>query len=292
MALAHEQVIPLWPGRPKGTPADLEPVITERSENLFRTSRVITGVSAPSLTAIVPEKPNGVSLIAAPGGGYRRISLDAAGYQLALELAPLGITTFMMIYRLPGEGHENAADVPLMDAQRAVRLIRRNAADWGLSPDRIGFLGSSAAGHMAASVATAHARQVYAPMDDADQLSARPDFLGLMVPVITMQDPFVHNGSREALLGDRADEAAKRDYSPDLQVTSDAPETFLVLADDDQSVPAENGLGFYAALRRAGVPAELHVFRDGGHTFSVPGAPVRDWSRLFIDWLRQIGMLD
>ncbi|WP_176086827.1 alpha/beta hydrolase [Martelella sp. HB161492] len=292
MALAHEQVIPLWPGRPKGTPADLEPIITERSENLFRTSRVITGVVEPSLTAIVPEKPNGVSLIAAPGGGYRRISLDAAGYKLAQQLAPLGVTTFMMTYRLPGEGHDNAADVPLMDAQRAVRLIRRNAADWGLDPGRIGFLGSSAAGHMAASVATGHGRKVYEPLDDADAVSARPDFLGLMVPVITMSDPFVHAGSREALLGAKDDAATRRAYSPDLQVTPDTPETFLVLADDDQSVPAENGLGFYAALRRAGVPAELHVFRDGGHTFSVPGAPVRDWSRLFIGWLRQIGMLD
>lgn len=291
--LLDEQVIPLWPGRPKGTPDDLQQVVIERSEILFRTNRAIMGVTDPSLTAIVPEKPNGIAIIAAPGGGYQRIAADAEGYRLGKMLANLGVTTFMMTYRLPGEGHENARDAPLSDAQRAVRQVRANAGDWGIDPHKIVFLGYSAAGHMAASLATSFDRAAYEPVDALDEISARPDFLTLIYPVITMMDGYLHEGSRQALLGKNPDAALKAAYSPDQHVRADTPETFMVLADDDRAVPAENALGFYAALRRVGVPAELHVFRDGGHGFRDKGndVPALDWSRLFIGWMRMNGLL-
>ncbi|TCT37634.1 alpha/beta hydrolase [Martelella mediterranea] len=291
--LRDEQVIPLWHGTPEGTPDHLQMVVTERSPSLFRTDRVITGISAPSLTAIVPQYPNGVSLIAAPGGGYQRIAADAEGYRLGQHLASLGVTTFIMTYRLPGEGHENASDVPLADAQRAMRQVRGNALSWGLDPHKILFMGYSAAGHMAASLATAFDREVYRQVDHLDEISARPDFLALVYPVITMFDPFVHEGSRQALLGNTPDDETKAAYTPDRHVGPDTPQTFMVLADDDTSVPAENALGFYAALRRHRVPAELHIYRDGGHGFKAAGkdAPALEWHRLLIGWMRMTGLL-
>lgn len=291
--LQDEQVISLWSGRPAGTPDDLRQVVTERSPIPFRTDRVMTGICDPSLTAIVPERPNGVSLIAAPGGGYQRIGADAEGYKLGKKLAEFGVTTFMMTYRLPGEGHENASDVPLADAQRAVRQVRGNALNWGLDPHKILFMGYSAAGHMAASLGTAFDRPVYESVDYLDDISARPDFLALIYPVITMFDAFVHEGSRQALLGENPDEARKAAYSPDLHVTPETPQTFMVLADDDSAVPAENALGFYSALRRSGIPAELHVYRDGGHGFKLAGqeAPALEWHRLLIGWMRMTGLM-
>lgn len=293
-ALEDEQAIALWPERPASSPADLEPVIVERSESPFRADRALMGIAEPSLTAYLPAEPNGTSLIVAPGGSYRRVVLDKEGIEIARALASEGVTVFLLAYRLPGEGHEGASDVPLADGQRAVRLVRSHAAEWGLDADRVGFLGFSAAGHLGASLATGFARTAYQPVDAADEISARPDFMALVYPVVTMLDGHVHEGSREALLGEAPDEEAKRAYSPELHVSADTPETFMVLADDDSSVVPENAVGFYTALRKAGVKAELHIFREGGHGFGIRGAgdlPVAGWPGLLTRWLDRIGMM-
>ncbi|MBP5979228.1 MAG: alpha/beta hydrolase [Halomonas sp.] len=292
--LQHEAVLPLWGERPEGTPTNLAAVVEERSSNLFRADRALTGIADPSITAWIPEHPNGTSIIIAPGGSYRRVVLDKEGIEIAKALAPLGVTSFLLTYRLPGEGHDNRAEAPLADAQRAMRLVRGHADDWGLDPARIGFLGFSAAGHLGASLATGYARDVY-PVNNAEKdISARPDFVALVYPVVTMQDEGVHAGSRAALLGDSPTPQQKRDYSPEEYVDADVPETFLVLADDDPSVPPANAVAFYSALHAAGVKAELHIFRDGGHGFGIVGAqnkPVAGWPRLLTQWMTQIGVM-
>jgi len=292
--LHHEAVLPLWNERPEEIPADLTPIVVERSKNLFRSDRALTGIVEPSITAWIPEHPNGTSIIIAPGGSYRRVVLDKEGIEIAKALAPLGITSFLLTYRLPGEGHANRADAPLADAQRAMRLVRGHANEWGLDPERIGFLGFSAAGHLGASLATGYDRATY-EIDNAEQaISARPDFVALVYPVVTMQDNGVHEGSRTALLGDNPTPQQKVDHSPEEHVTANSPETFLVLADDDPSVPSTNAIAFYSALHAAGVKAELHIFRNGGHGFGIEGTqnkPVADWPRLLAQWMRQIDVM-
>lgn len=292
--LQHEAVLPLWNERPAEVPADLAAVIDERSPNLFRPDRALSGISDPSLTVWMPEHPNGTSIIIAPGGSYRRIVLDKEGIEIAKALAPLGITSFLLTYRLPGEGHDNRADAPLADAQRAVRLVRGHAEEWGLDAERIGFLGFSAAGHLGASLATGYARATYQVDDDERDTSARPDFVALVYPVVTMQDEGVHAGSRTALLGDSPTLQQKHEHSPEAYVDANTPETFLVLADDDPSVPPANAVAFYSALHAAGVKAELHIFRDGGHGFGIAGAqnkPVAGWPSLLAQWMEQIGVM-
>ncbi|RUR39276.1 alpha/beta hydrolase [Vreelandella populi] len=293
-ALQHEAVLPLWDGQPEGIPDGLTPLVEDRSKNLFRPDRALTGIVEPSLTAWIPERPNGTSIIIAPGGSYRRVVLDKEGIEIAKALAPLGITSFLLTYRLPGEGHANRADAPLADAQRAMRLVRGHADEWGLDPERIGFLGFSAAGHLGASLATGYDQATY-EVDEAEQaVSARPDFVALVYPVVTMQDEDVHEGSRTALLGNSPTSQQKLDRSPEVHVTADSPETFLVLADDDPSVPPANAVAFYSALHEAGVKAELHIFRDGGHGFGISGAkskPVAGWPRLLAEWMTQIGVM-
>lgn len=293
-ALQHEAVLTLWNGQPKRIPDGLTPLVEERSSNLFRADRALTGIVEPSLTAWVPERPNGTSIIIAPGGSYRRVVLDKEGIEIARALAPLGITSFLLTYRLPGEGHANRADAPLADAQRAMRLVRGHANEWGLDSERVGFLGFSAAGHLGASLATGYAQAAY-KVDEAEQaISARPDFVALVYPVVTMQDDGVHEGSRTALLGDSPTSQQKLDRSPEEHITADSPETFLVLADDDPSVPPANAVAFYSALHEAGVKTELHIFRDGGHGFGIGGAqnkPVAGWPSLLAEWMMQIGVM-
>ncbi|PCF94311.1 alpha/beta hydrolase [Vreelandella nigrificans] len=292
--LQHEAVLPLWDKRPEGTPVDLTPMVDERSKNLFRPDRALTGIVEPSLTAWVPERPNGASIIIAPGGSYRRVVLDKEGIEIAKALAPLGVTSFLLTYRLPGEGHANRADAPLADAQRAMRLVRRHANEWGLDPERIGFLGFSAAGHIGASLATGYNRELYEADGTEQAVSARPDFVALVYPVVTMQDNSVHEGSRTALLGDSPTPQQKSNHSPEEHVTAGTPEVFLVLADDDPSVPPANAIAFYNALHAAGVKTELHIFRDGGHGFGISGAsgkPVSGWPLLLADWMVQIGVM-
>ncbi|MFG6666155.1 alpha/beta hydrolase [Halomonas sp. HNIBRBA4712] len=293
-SLSQHAVYPLWDGPPEGTPAELSPTITERSENLFSPDRALTGINEPSLTAWVPEHPNGTSIIIAPGGSYRRVVLDKEGIEIARALAPLGVTSFLLTYRLPGEGHEHRADAPLADAQRAVRLVRRQASEWHLDPERIGFLGFSAAGHLGASLATGFDRPIYDLSDAEQTVSARPDFVALVYPVVTMQDDEVHAGSREALLGEAPTPEQKHAQSPEAHVDAHTPETFILHADDDPSVSPLNAIAFYSALHRAGVKAELHVFREGGHGFGIASAgdlPVAQWPQLLASWLERIDAL-
>ncbi|MDR3436264.1 alpha/beta hydrolase [Telmatospirillum sp.] len=296
-SIKTQSVINLWPADgvgpgSQGSPAQL--TVTERSKVPFWPDRVVTGITRPNLTAFVPDRPNGVAVIAAPGGAYGRIVLDKEAAEMARWLNPYGVTVFLLQYRLPGEGHANGADVPLQDGQRAIRVVRQHAKEWGLDPNRIGLLGASAAGHLAASVGAEFDKKVYEAQDDADKLSARPDFLLLLYPVVTMETGYTHLETRDNLLG--KDPSAERiaAYSPDLHITKDSPKTFIVLADDDPFVPSENAIRYFQGLKKVGVQAELHIFKDGGHGFGIRDTrqlPVSAWPNLAIDWMKSNGIL-
>jgi acetyl esterase/lipase len=177
---AEPEVIPLWPGAAPGSEnLMIEEKITERSADPARHDRIYTQIVTPSLAVHRPAQPNGVAVIVAPGGGYQRVVVDKEGSDTAAWLNRLGVTAFVLKYRLPGEGHANGHNVPLMDAQRAVRLVRARAAEFGADPARIGFLGYSAGGHLAMSVTFFHDRKLREPSDAIDAVSARPDFVVL-----------------------------------------------------------------------------------------------------------------
>ena len=294
--LKTRDVIELWPAGvgPGSEKSPAQLTVTERSKVAYWPDRIITGITRPNLTAIVPDKPNGTAVIVAPGGAYSRIVLDKEAAEMARWLNPYGVTVLLMQYRLPGEGHVNGADVPLEDAQRAVRLVRQNAKEWGLDPNKIGFLGGSAAGHMAASLGAEFDKKVYAPLDDADKLSARPDFLLLLYPVISMAEKTTHLESRTNLLGKDPTPEQIKAYSPDLHVTKASPPTFIVFAQDDPVVPPENSLRYCNALKQQGVPCSLHSYREGGHGFGIRDArqlPVSEWPKLAAAWMKSRGLI-
>lgn len=283
----------LWPGEtaPGSERASVEQAIVERSSNPALPDRIVTGITRPYLTVHRPAHPNGAALLVTPGGGYRRVVLDKEGTALAPVFAHrLGYTLFVLRYRLPGDGHENERDASLADAQRALRMIRARAGEWGVDPQRIGVMGFSAGGHVAASLGTRFGESTYAPVDALDDTSARPDFMLLLYPVVDMGE-HAHPGSRERLLGPKPNATDVAAYSLQNRVTAETPPTFLLHAADDASVSVENSLQLYAALRRAGVPTELHVYPHGGHGFGVrdiAGTPLTLWPQMADAWMRAL----
>jgi len=285
--------IALWPGGlAPGDKALAEPAqVVERSTDPALPDRYITHVSAPYLVMYRPPRPNGTALLVTPGGAYKRVVLDKEGSALVPAFVEQGgVTLFVLRYRLPGEGRDDR-EAALADAQRALRLIRTHAGQWQLDPRRIGVIGFSAGGHLAARLGNGFDAPAYPATDAIDQASARPDFQLLIYPVIDMAGADAHPGSRERLLGPRPDPALLRRYSMQYQVRADTPPTFLVHAGDDGDVPVGNSLGFYAGLQRAGVPAELHVFPHGGHGFGTRGTTgltTAAWPRLALDWIASL----
>ncbi len=292
---ADPETLPLWPG---GPPDRLAAPFTEKfadqSHDPLHPDRFVTGVGQPRLIVYRPAKPNGAAVLLMPGGGYEFLSYDNEGVSQARWLNAIGVTAFVMLYRLPSEGWADRADVPLKDAQRAMRVIRANAGRYGLDARRVSVIGFSAGGHLAGSLATRHAERLYAPVDTADSLPARPDLVGLLYPVVSLSAPFTHGGSRDALLGANASEAERKRYSVELGVDAQTSPCFLVHAGDDGLVPPTNSIGLYTALQARGRPAELHVFAEGGHGFGVrpaPDKPVSAWPRLFRSFAESQGVL-
>jgi len=283
------ETVPLWRRTPPGGEGvHLTLNLMERSPqpDVFH-DRFVTDIQTPLLTVFRPDKPDGSALLVAPGGGYRRVVIDNEGFDIGHRFNGSGVTVFVLRYRLPAEGWANGPDVPLQDAQRAMRLIRGRAADFAIDPGRVGVLGFSAGGHLAASLLTRSDEPAYKPVDDFDALSARPDFAGLAYPVISMIPPVAHPGSREKLLGAAATEPLEIACSPDRHVTPNSPPCFVMLAADDREVDPRNGMSMFAALRTAGVAAELHVFEEGGHGFGIrkiAGKPAAAWPDLFLRW--------
>ena len=277
--------LPLWPEGVPGLRADAAP------ERTLPTGR-ITGVHTPTLLVYPApaDRACGTAAIICPGGAYLRLAVGPEGADVARWLNSLGVTAFVLKYRLSEYGQP----APLRDVARAVRLVRDGAARFGVRPDRIGVVGFSAGGHVAACAATLYDAPE-ARMDTAlDRLSARPDFAVLVYPVISMQEGLAHAESRQALLGAHPSPELVRHWSADLQVAPGNPPVFLVHSLGDKSVPAEHSLRFAQALRAAGVPVELHLFEKGSHAFGLgTGAgPVDQWPHLCENWLRAHGWLD
>jgi acetyl esterase/lipase len=243
----------------------------------------------PTLTPFFPSpaKATGAAFIVCPGGGYQHLA-PHEGKPVAQWLNSLGITSFVLKYRLGPKYHY---PVELQDAQRAIRLVRSESAKWKLDPDRIGIIGFSAGGHLASMTATLFDAGHPQASDPIDRISSRPDLAILMYPVIAMQGPYVHHGSRRNLLGDNPDPSTERQLSTNLQVSSKTPPCFLVHGDDDRTVPVQNSLLFASACRDKGVPVELHIFEHGPHGFGLGGSDpiLRAWPALAAQWLRVHG---
>ena len=247
----------------------------------------------PTIEAFLPSnwRANGTAVVVFPGGGYGRLAVDHEGEQVARWLNSIGVAAFVVRYRL---GPKYRHPTMLHDAQRAIRTVRARAQEWGIGPQRIGVIGFSAGGHLASTAGTHFEDGVPSASDRIDRVSSRPDFMMLIYPVITMQDSYTHRGSKNNLIGEGAEPALAWLLSNETQVGPDTPATFLVHTTDDAAVPVENSLGFYGALRTAGVPVELHVYETGRHGFGLaPTNPVLStWPRLAEAWMRSHGWLD
>jgi acetyl esterase/lipase len=251
----------------------------------------ITKVSIPTLTPYFPAKgtANGAAIVIFPGGSYAGLASAHEGRAIGEAFASFGVTAFVVKYRLPSDSiMVNKTIGPLQDAQQAVITVRRNAAKWGINPNKIGIIGFSAGGHLASTEGT-HFDKVL--VDDKDNVSARPDFMMLIYPVISF-GPMAHVGSRENLTGKTPSDDIVNLYSNEKQVTTNTPPTFLIHAQDDDVVPVENSLLFYEACLKAKVKAEMHLFEEGGHGFGLvdPKSKNRwiDWAK---NWLSENGFL-
>jgi len=246
----------------------------------------------PALTIYMPPNTTGpmTAVIVAPGGGYGALSMNLEGRAPANYFNTLGVAAFVLRYRLGPQYHH---PIELGDAQRAVRVVRARAAEWHIAPDRIGFMGFSAGGHLASTVSTQFDNGKASAADAIDRVSSRPDFAILGYPVISLTEPWTHQGSKRNLLGEAPDSALARSLSTDTRVTATTPPTFIYQTDADTSVPAENAVSYYLALRKAGVPGELHIFKDGRHGTGLGGAhpALSEWPKLLANWLRASGFL-
>ncbi|OJW17589.1 alpha/beta hydrolase [Mucilaginibacter sp. 44-25] len=285
-AFAQQSPIPLYPN---GVP-NAKPTPANYIENTNETAW-ITKVSVPTLTPYWPAKgtANGTAVVVCPGGGYAGLASAHEGMAIAQAFNKIGVTAFVLKYRLPNDSiMTNKSIGPLQDAQRAIQIVRQNAARWNINPNRIGIIGFSAGGHLASTAGTHFDKPV---IDNKDNISVRPDFMMLIYPVITFGEK-THAGSRENLIGKNPSQQQLDLYSNEKQVTAATPPTFMVHAEDDDVVPVENALMMYNALLQNKVPAEMHLFPKGGHGFGLnnPRSKAKwfDWAKIWMDdngWL-------
>jgi acetyl esterase/lipase len=280
--------VELWPGgAPGGDKVTVREEIVERLPEGPLRDRFAQHVTRPLITWFPPKKPfNGITLLIVPGGGYVRVVIDKEGVEAAEWFTERGFAAAVLRYRLPADGWAGGADAPVHDAKRAMRLLRARHLKDGTATARIGVMGFSAGGHLCARLVT-EPGLAYAKRDAADELEARPDFAVLMYPVIATTGPYAHAGSAQQLLSAGVAAADLERFAPYLNVGSQTPPTMLVHAADDASVPVENSLRMYDALRKARVRSELHVFDSGGHGFglrSVAGKSVAAWPTLVQNW--------
>lgn len=256
---------------------------------------VISNVQVPGIDIYLPTKRFATqqAVVICPGGGYWVLAYDLEGTDIAKYLNSIGVAAIVLKYRLPTYGNTvESYKVPLMDAQRAIRLVRSNASKWNISPDKIGIMGFSAGGHLASTAGTHFDYGNKTSSDSIEKMSCRPDFMILMYPVISFVDPSTHTGSRDALLGTNKTKELLDYYSSELQVTKDTPPAFFVAADNDTGVPAENTLLMYKALRANKIPAELHILSEGEHGFGLGtgNEHINSWTnslKLWLNWLNK-----
>jgi acetyl esterase/lipase len=247
----------------------------------------ISDVVTPTLTRFTPVDPNGTSVIICPGGGYARLAIDHEGVEVAKEFNNHGVTAFVLKYRLPEDSIMIDKSIgPLEDAQQAIRIVRSNATAWGLNPNKIGIMGFSAGGHLASTAAT-HFNSL-ADKTVKDTTSVRPDFVMLIYPVISFNENITHKGSKDNLIGKNPSKELVEKFSNELQVTKDSPPAFLVQAGDDHTVPVENSLRYYEACLKNDVPAEMHLYPNGGHGFGLHNKTTDDqWFNRLQNWMEK-----
>lgn len=273
--------IELWPkGAPEAAPPGLSLSLFERSKDPAILDRSLMGVAAPWLEHIRDKRGNGAAVIAIPGGGYHHMAWDKEGLDIAAWFAARGVASFALAYRLPLDGWAGGLDTPLADAQRAVRIVRGRAAEFGIDPARIAVVGFSAGGHLAANLAAQFDRTVYPRQDDLDQVSARPDLAAPVYPLVMADRIAAAAPAGRPPFGKEMTSEDLTRHSPYLQARADAPPHFLVHAEDDPLLPPEHSLALRAALREKAVQVETHLFAKGGHGFGIrntTGLPAADW---------------
>jgi len=249
-------------------------------------------VDKPTLTVFLPvaANPTKTGVVVAPGGSYTHLSMDKEGFAVARWLNERGVAAFVLQYRLGPKYHH---PVEIGDAQRAVRMVRAHAAEWGVAMDHVGMWGFSAGGHLTATAGTRFDAGKPGDADVVEQQGSRPDFLVLSYPVITFHEPDLHRGSFKNLLGDTPDPALVDSLSAETQVTKDTPPTFIFTTTDDKTVPVMNSVMFYSALVKAGVPVEIHIFQHGAHGAGLaPTNPqLMVWTDLLAKWMRERGYM-
>ncbi len=301
----HAQ-IPIWPG----TPPDPQPVAGPESAEMSgkdflpggRPALGVSNVTRPTMTVYSPRENNtGAAVVVFPGGGYQVLAIDLEGTEVCDWLTPKGITCVLLKYRVtdvgsyPKSGPYPESPMALEDAQRTMGLVRLHAAEWHIDPHKIGVLGFSAGGHLSAAISTHFAKRLYPAVDVADKESCRPDFAVAIYPghlSIAAAEWDARQGKKKFVVGPAAADGHLA-LNPEVPVTNQTPPTFLLQAEDDHVDNVDDSLAYYIALRKAGVPVEMHLYAQGGHGFGLRRTkfPITAWPQLVETWLRTIGMI-
>ncbi len=288
MLFAQNNIIPLWPNEiPNYIDAGEKEEVVK--EGIIR----IAKVQNPHIEVFLPSKSNsnGQAVVIFPGGGYSILAYDWEGTDIAKWLNSKGIAAFVVKNRLPDDASSKIGHLsPFLDARRAIRLVRFYAADFNIDKNRIGVMGFSAGGHLAATLSTHYDDEIPSVKDSIALENARPDFSILLYPVITMQNDYTHQGSRTALLGENPEKDLIDKYSNETQVTENTPPTILIHSSDDGAVPYQNSVQYYDALIEKGVKAEMHIYSTGGHGYSlaIGQSHLSTWTDRVVDWLAEL----
>lgn len=265
------------------------PAMQPNSKQEVKTSGMYSHVTAPALEIFLPEngKANGTAVIVCPGGGYSVIVYDGEGVGVAKRLTEKGINVFVLKYRLPDDAAMlDKKTAPLQDAQESIRFVRAHAGKWNIDPNKIGIMGFSAGGHLASTAATRFSTSF---VSNPKNTSLRPDFQVLIYPVISMQDGLTHNDSRKKLLGEQPSKEIKDKFSGELNVTAQTPPLYITHASDDKLVDVRNSIRYYEAVQGKNIPAEMHLYQQGGHGFIFKQ---KDWIEPLFQWMRMNKWID
>ncbi len=282
-AVSAQDIINLYPG---AVPNSKESNVKEKER-----SGIYSGVTTPTLQVFLPDKAKstGAAVVICPGGGYAVVVYQAEGVRTAKEFAKDGVAAFVLKYRLPDDSIMIDKKIgPLQDAQQAIKLVRENAAKWGIDTGKVGIMGFSAGGHLASTAAT-HFNKAYIQNDDNTNL--RPNFQILVYPVISMQDKLTHLDSRKNLLGSNPSKDIIDEFSNELQVNENTPPAYITQAADDKVVDVDNSIVYFEALRHHNVPVEMHIYPKGNHGF-VLGLPADEWITPIFKWMRKSKLIN